>query len=101
MVDGEKAATNSVTAGQEVEINCVATGGNPTPEVTITVNGDKVGDTNIDASKHTFTVGEDQPNLTISCRGENKVSTADSDLHHLELYRKFSQHFLLFDKVWC
>ena len=90
MVDGSIGDTNSVIAGQDVVIECNATGGNPTPNVTITINGDKAGDTNIATTKHSLTVGEDQPNLNISCRAENKVSAADSDLQSLQLFCKFS-----------
>ena len=45
MVDGATSDNVGVIAGQDIVIECDATGGNPTPDVTIIINGDKVGDT--------------------------------------------------------
>ena len=71
-------------------IECDATDGNPTPDVTIIINGDKVGDTKAATTKHNLTVKEDDSDLNISCQAVNKVSSADSDLHSLQLFCKFT-----------
>ena len=99
MVDGATSDNVGVIAGQDIVIECDATGGNPTPDVTIIINGDKVGDTKAATTKHTLTVEEDHSDLSISCQAVNKVSSADSDLHSLQLLCKFTLMTYCVDKV--
>ena len=90
VVDGAISDSIGVIVGQDIVIECDATDGNPTPDVTIIINGDIVGDTKAAATKHTLTVEEDHSDLNISCQAVKKVSSADSDLQSLQLFCKFT-----------
>ena len=86
VVDGANSDTNGVIAGQDVVIECDVADGNPVPEVTILINGVKVGDTNAGTTMHTLTIEEDHSDLKISCKAVNKVSSTYSDVHTLKLF---------------
>ena len=91
LVDGDDITdddTAGVMPGQDIVIECEATG-NPTPNITIIINGVKTGETGTGLSRHSFQTGENYSHLNISCTAVNKVSTVFSDIHSLQVLGKY------------
>ena len=101
LVDGDDITdddTAGVMPGQDIVIECEATG-NPTPDITIIINGVKTGETGtrlsrhsfqtVENSSHRFQTGRNYSHLNISCTAVNKVSTVFSDIHSLQVLGKY------------
>jgi len=94
-LDGVEVSEPLAAVGQEVKLVCNAQGGNPFPDLTFMLDGERVEADNKDmiphgySAVHTFIVEKHHANLDISCIAENRLTSLPVGSNHQKLNLKF------------
>jgi len=94
-LDGVEASKPLASVGQQLKLVCKAKGGNPIPNLTFMLNGERVEADNKEMSEHgynavhTLVVEDHHANLEMSCIAQNRMSSIPVASNHQTLSVKF------------
>jgi Immunoglobulin domain len=82
--------SDSIQAGEEVTVTCMARGGNPEPELSLYLGSERVLATNESSASFTIVANPEQDELEVRCEAQNDVMDSPVEAStQLEVLCKF------------